>query len=74
MKMVEQITKEAVKFDVPYRELGFYGTPFRSEVFLQPSVNCLVNLTEMPFFMLNIDEIEIASFERVNVAAHFSSG
>jgi nucleosome binding factor SPN SPT16 subunit len=50
---------------VPYRQLGFFGTPFRSNVFIVPTVNCLVSLTESPFFLVSIDEIEIIHFERV---------
>jgi len=51
---------------MPYRELGFHGVPNRSSVFLQPTVHCLVNLTEVPFFVLSLSDIEIAYFERVH--------
>ena len=27
---VENITKQEIEFDTPFRELGFYGAPFRS--------------------------------------------
>lgn len=43
---VEQMTKQEVEFDIPYRELGFPGVPYRSIVLLQPTSGCLVNLTE----------------------------
>lgn len=43
---VEAITKGEVEFDSPFRELGFYGAPFRSTVLLQPTSGCVVNLTE----------------------------
>jgi len=46
--------------------LVFYGVPNRSSVFLQPTVHCLVNLTEVPFFVLSLSDIEIAYFERVH--------
>jgi nucleosome binding factor SPN SPT16 subunit len=55
-----------LEFDIPYRELGFFGVPFKSNVFLQPTVHCLVNLTEAPFFVLTLDEVEIVHFERVS--------
>jgi len=55
-----------LEVDMPYRELGFYGVPFRSSVFLQPTVHCLVNLTEIPFFVIPLSDIEIAYFERVH--------
>ncbi len=38
-------TKEDLEFDVPFRELGFHGVPFRETVLLQPTSGCLVNLT-----------------------------
>lgn len=43
---VEQITKQEVEFDVPFRELGFHGAPFRSTVLIQPTSGCVVNLSE----------------------------
>jgi len=54
-----------LEFDIPYRELGFYGVPFRNNVLLQPTVHCLVNLVEYPFFVLTLEEVQIAYFERV---------
>jgi nucleosome binding factor SPN SPT16 subunit len=54
-----------IEFDIPYRELGFHGVPGRNNVFLQPTVHCLVNLIEAPFFVMTLDEVEIAYFERV---------
>ena len=43
---MENITKQEVEFDTPFRELGFHGVPFRSTVLLQPTSGCLVNLVE----------------------------
>lgn len=43
---------------------GFYGVPHRQSVFIQPTSECLVNLTEFPFFVLLFKEIEILNFER----------
>ena len=51
--------------DVPFRELGFNGVPNRSNVLLQPTADCLVQLTEPPFLVITLDEIEIAHLERV---------
>ena len=65
VKRVEEAS--GLEFDIPYRDLGFYGVPHRSSVFLQPTVHCLVNLTETPFFVLSLDDLEIAYFERVQV-------
>ncbi|KAL9004589.1 MAG: hypothetical protein Q9188_002598 [Gyalolechia gomerana] len=51
--------------DIPFRELGFNGVPNRSNVFMQPTADCLVQLTEPPFTVLTLDEIEVAHLERV---------
>lgn len=39
--------------------------PHRSTVFLMPSVNCLVELTEMPFTVTTLADVEIVNLERV---------
>jgi nucleosome binding factor SPN SPT16 subunit len=62
---VQHVSGDTVDFDIPYRELGFYGVPSKSNVFIMPSVNCLVSLIEQPFFVISLNEIEIAVFERV---------
>jgi nucleosome binding factor SPN SPT16 subunit len=65
VRKVEEAAGGALEFDIPYRELGFHGVPHRSSVFMQPTVNCLVHLTEAPFFVLSLSDVEIAHFERV---------
>lgn len=65
VRKVEEMTD--FEFDIPYRDLGFYGVPGRSSVFLQPTVHCLVSLSEPPFFVLTLQDVEIAYFERVQV-------
>jgi len=64
VKKVEE-TVSGLEFDVPFRELGFYGVPNRTTSFMQPTVNCLVQLIDLPFFILTLEEVEIAHFERV---------
>jgi len=56
-----------VDVDVPYRELGFSGVPFRANVLCAPTTDALVSLTDMPFLVITLDEIEIAHLERVQV-------
>lgn len=63
-KKVEE--KSGIEFDIPYFELGFVGTPNRSAVKLIPTVFCLVNLTDMPFTVITLSDIELAYFERVS--------
>lgn len=43
-----------LEFEVPFRELGFHGVPHRTNSFIMPTVNCLVELTEMPFTVLTL--------------------
>lgn len=79
VKKVEDLVD--FEFDIPYNDLGFHGVPNRSNVFLTPTgiyffcnlnslVHCLVNITEQPFFVLTLADVEIAYFERVQV--HFT--
>ena len=58
-------TDHSVGVDVPFRELGFNGVPFRSNVYMQPTTSCIVQLTEPPFTVITLDEIEVAHLERV---------
>lgn len=62
---VQHVSAGALDFDLPYRELGFFGVPFKSNVFLMPTVNCLVNLAEPPFFVCVLADIECVHFERI---------
>jgi nucleosome binding factor SPN SPT16 subunit len=67
-KKVEKVAKHYefnLNYDIPYHDLGFYGTCHREMVYMMPSVSCLVNLTEMPFFVADISEVDHVHFERV---------
>lgn len=54
-----------LEVDVPFRELGFSGVPHRTNVLLMPTTECLVHLSEMPFTVITLSEVEIVHFERV---------
>jgi len=56
---------ETLELDIPFRELSFEGVPFRTSNRLQPTTECLVHLTDPPFLVVTLAEIEIASLERV---------
>ncbi|KAG6909830.1 hypothetical protein DXG01_015103 [Tephrocybe rancida] len=56
---------DTLEVDIPFRELSFEGVPFRTNVRLQPTTECLVHLTDPPFLVVTLAEIEIASLERV---------
>ena len=66
IEKVETLTNNQVSFEKPFRDLGFNGTPYRSMVMLQPTSSCLINVTEMPAFVLSLDQIELVHFERVS--------
>mmetsp|Transcript_26121 Transcript_26121/g.46438 ORF Transcript_26121/g.46438 Transcript_26121/m.46438 type:complete len:816 (+) Transcript_26121:4504-6951(+) len=68
VEAVQSVSNEELEFDIPYRELGFSGVPHKSNVFLMPSVNCLVNVADQPPFVITLSEIEIAHLERVQFA------
>mmetsp|Transcript_4057 Transcript_4057/g.6766 ORF Transcript_4057/g.6766 Transcript_4057/m.6766 type:complete len:1035 (+) Transcript_4057:3-3107(+) len=65
---VKKVEEQAdLEFDIPYRELGFYGVPPHGKAisFIMPGVNALVELTEPPWFVVPLNDIEVAHFERV---------
>lgn len=65
IEKVESLTKDELEFEVPFRELGFSGAPYRSTCLLQPTSSSLVNTTEWPPFVVTLDEVELVHFERV---------
>ncbi|KAK0388234.1 hypothetical protein NLU13_4479 [Sarocladium strictum] len=64
-KIAEAGRNEGIEVDMPIRELGFHGVPNRSNVFIQPTTDCLIQVVEPPFMVVTIDEIEVAHLERV---------
>ncbi|KJZ78273.1 FACT complex subunit SPT16 [Hirsutella minnesotensis 3608] len=64
-KIAEAGRSEGIEVDMPIRDLGFHGVPFRSNVFIQPTTDCLIQVVEPPFMVLTIEDIELAHLERV---------
>ena len=67
-KKVEGVAKRngySIDFDVPYRDLGFMGNPHKEMVAITPTLNCLMNLTETPFFVVDLSNVDHVHFERV---------
>ncbi|TPX50526.1 hypothetical protein SeMB42_g00678 [Synchytrium endobioticum] len=63
---ISEASDRSVDVEVPYRELGFQGVPFKQNVLMQPTQNCLVHLTEPPFLVVTMSDIEVAHLERVS--------
>ena len=63
-KKVEDL--DVIKFELPFRELEFTGVPFKSNVTIFPTRNCIISLSELPFFVITVQEIELVYFERVS--------
>lgn len=59
-----------IAVDIPFRELSFNGVPNRSNVLMAPTTDALVQLTEPPFTVITLDEIEVAHLERIQVCIH----
>ncbi|OJJ44204.1 hypothetical protein ASPZODRAFT_135696 [Penicilliopsis zonata CBS 506.65] len=64
-KIADAGKEEGVDVDIPFREIGFTGVPNRSNVLIQPTTDALVQLTEPPFLVITLNEVEIAHLERV---------
>lgn len=64
-KIAEAGRSENIEVDMPLRELGFNGVPFRSNVYIQPTTECLIQITEPPFMVITLEDIEVAHLERV---------
>ncbi|ODQ63257.1 SPT16-domain-containing protein [Nadsonia fulvescens var. elongata DSM 6958] len=62
---ISEASNGALDVDIPFRELGFSGVPFRSNVLCQPTTDCLVQFIDPPFLVVTLQEIEIAHLERV---------
>ncbi|CAG8535911.1 12681_t:CDS:10 [Ambispora leptoticha] len=62
---IADATDRIEEIEVPYRNLGFNGVPFRTNVLLQPTNDALVHLTDPPFLVITLADIEIAHLERV---------
>jgi len=71
-KKVERVADHygfKLEFEIPYIDLAFYGTCNKEMVMIQPTSNCLVNLTETPPFLVQLKDIDHIHFERVTYQA-----
>jgi nucleosome binding factor SPN SPT16 subunit len=72
VKLIEQQSErqtqrgaQSIEFDIPIEDLDFYGCPHKSVVKVRPTKYCLISISEFPFFVIDIDDIEVVCFERV---------
>ena len=67
-KLIEQAAdnnKTPVEVDIPQDDLSFSGCASKSVVKIRPTKNCLVAISEFPFFVMEFDEIQAVHFERI---------
>ncbi|EDK47484.1 cell division control protein 68 [Lodderomyces elongisporus NRRL YB-4239] len=64
-ELIADSSNGLVDLDIPFRELGFQGVPFRSSVLCIPTRDCLVQLIDPPYLVVTLEEVEIAHLERV---------
>ncbi|ORX99261.1 SPT16-domain-containing protein [Basidiobolus meristosporus CBS 931.73] len=62
---IAELSESRVEVDVPFRELGFQGVPYRTNVLLQPTTEALIHLSDPPFLVITLADIELAHLERV---------
>ncbi|KAJ2611732.1 FACT complex subunit spt16 [Coemansia sp. RSA 1804] len=62
---IAEASNHEVEVDTPFREVAFSGVPSRANVLLQPTVDCLVHLSDTPFFIITVADVEIVHLERV---------
>ncbi|KAL9931226.1 hypothetical protein V8E36_009903 [Tilletia maclaganii] len=62
---ISDASENRIVVDTPFRDLGFNGVPFRTNVLMQPTQECLVHLSEAPFLVVTLADVEIVHLERV---------
>lgn len=62
---VAEAHEQNMDFEVPYDKLWFMGTPHKEMVKIWFSPHCLLNVSEVPFFVVCVEDIEHVHFERV---------
>ncbi|ADM11178.1 nucleosome binding factor SPN subunit SPT16 [Encephalitozoon intestinalis ATCC 50506] len=59
------IIESETDFKVQIPKTGFHGVPFRENVMIKQTHECLVSLDEAPYFVLTLEDVEVVNFERV---------
>jgi len=61
----KEFGKLQLEWENPFKKLMFEGVPFKEMVNCMPTQQCLIELVQMPFLVVDMDEVEIVSLERV---------
>ena len=67
-KLIEQAAeqnKQKLVVDIPMDDLSFFGCPQKQVVKIRPTRDCLIAISEFPFFVMDVNDIECVVFERV---------
>ncbi|KAJ9066835.1 FACT complex subunit spt16 [Entomophthora muscae] len=62
---IAEAARGKLEVETPFRDIGFQGVPARSNVLLMPTGDCLVHLSDPPFLIITLAEVEIVHMERV---------
>ena len=65
MQEASERTGSPFEIDIPIEELAFSGCPQKQVVKIRPTKECLVALSEFPFFVMDVNDIEVVHFERM---------
>lgn len=55
----------SIKVEVPYKNKSFHGVPYKENVPIGVTQECIVYLTDPPYLVITLSELEIVNFERV---------
>ena len=67
-KMLQEASdrnRTPLEVDIPMDDLSFTGCPQKQVVKIRPTKECLIALSEFPFFVLDVNDIEVVHFERM---------
>ncbi|KAI0223979.1 FACT complex subunit spt16 [Massospora cicadina] len=62
---IAEAARGKLEVETPFRDIGFQGVPARSNVLLMPTGDCLIHLSDPPFLIITLSEVEIVHLERV---------
>ena len=65
MQSQSERTPHPIEFDIPINEFSFTGCPVKAVVKIRPTKYCLIAISEFPFFVIDLKDIEEVHFERV---------